>query len=133
MGNPGAGQATKVVNQAIVGVGFALMTEAVLLAEALGLDTSLVPRALAGGLADGAMLQRIFPAIAARDFTPPLGYVRQLAKDLKAVHHTSTALGCALPLVENATLRFSAYADDGGAQADSRSLILREGPADRSR
>jgi len=35
MGEVGAGQITKIINQAIVGVGFALIAEAVMLAERL--------------------------------------------------------------------------------------------------
>lgn len=126
MGPVGAGQTAKVINQAIVGVGFALMTEVVLLAEAAGLDAALLPRAMAGGLADSALLQRIYPAVAARDFEPPLGYARQLAKDLNAVRAMGQELGYVSPLADQAATRFLAYVDAGGGDADSRSLILHE-------
>jgi 3-hydroxyisobutyrate dehydrogenase len=124
MGPCGAGQTTKAINQAIVGAGFALMTEAVMLAEAAGIDAKRLPEALAGGLADGALLQRIFPAIAARNFDPPLGYAPQLSKDLDATRDMAQALGCTLPLVEKAAERFAQYVAQSDAHADSRSLIL---------
>src|SRR3546814_3705754 len=58
MGPPGSGQTAKILNQAIVGAGFALMTEAVLLAEAAGIDAARLPQCLGGGLADRVLLDR---------------------------------------------------------------------------
>ena len=54
MGPAGAGMAAKMLNQLIVGAGHAVMAEAVVLAEAAGIDAARLPECLAGGLADSA-------------------------------------------------------------------------------
>lgn len=123
MGPLGAGQTAKVLNQAIVGAGFVLMSEVALLAEAAGIDASRLPSCLAGGLADSMLLQKIYPRIHARAFNPPIGYARQLSKDLQAVRTFARDNGCDLPLVEEAAERYAAYVDSGAAMADSTSII----------
>jgi 3-hydroxyisobutyrate dehydrogenase len=82
MGPVGAGQTTKIVNQAIVGASYVLMAEALALAEAAGIDAKGLPACLAGGAADSSVLQRLYPQMAARDFAPPRAYARQLLKDM---------------------------------------------------
>jgi 3-hydroxyisobutyrate dehydrogenase len=57
MGGPGAGQATKLCNQVIVGSLIAVLAEAVRLAEVAGVDAKMLPEALKGGFADSAPLQ----------------------------------------------------------------------------
>ncbi|MBK1658797.1 NAD(P)-dependent oxidoreductase [Paracraurococcus ruber] len=123
LGETGAGQAAKMVNQAVVGAGFLVMAEALAMAEAAGLDAAAVPAALAGGFADGALLQRIWPLMQARAFDPPLGYARQLQKDLHAVQDYAAGLGLDLPVVGAATGRLDAYVGQGHAMADSVSVI----------
>jgi len=58
MGPTGAGQATKAVNQLIVGGTFALLAEAVALARAGDVDAARLPGAMAGGFADSTLMQR---------------------------------------------------------------------------
>lgn len=123
MGPVGAGQVTKVVNQAIVGSGFVAMAEALHLAEAAGIDAAALPACLAGGLADSALLQRIYPLMQRRAFDPPLGYARQLLKDLKAVKGVAQDLALSLPGVETAADRFASYVGQGNAMADIVSII----------
>jgi 3-hydroxyisobutyrate dehydrogenase len=123
LGEVGAGQAAKMLNQAIVGAGFVLMAEALAMAEAAGLDAAALPAALAGGFADSALLQRIWPLMQRRAFDPPLGYARQLQKDMHAVEEFARGLGLDLPVVAAATGRFDAYVDQGHAMADSVSVI----------
>ena len=90
MGPTGAGMATKMLNQLIVGAGHAVMAEAVVLAEAAGIDPARLPECLAGGLADSALLQKLYPRMVKRDFAPQ-GYVRQLLKDLEMVNEFAGA------------------------------------------
>ncbi|WP_334159485.1 NAD(P)-dependent oxidoreductase [Achromobacter insolitus] len=123
MGPVGAGQTAKIINQAIVGAGFALMSEAVLLAEASGIDAARLPDCLKGGFADSVLLQKLYPRILERRFDPPIGYARQLAKDMSAVQAHAREAGCDLPMVEEAARLFSRYVEAGGALADSASLI----------
>jgi 3-hydroxyisobutyrate dehydrogenase len=133
MGPVGAGQTTKIINQAIVGAGYVLMTEAVRLAEAAGIDAARLPSCLAGGFADSALLQSLLPRIHRRDFEPPAAYARQLLKDLKAVDAFAKACECELPLVSAAARRYEQFVSAGNAMQDPASLIRlyeRLGPAD---
>ena len=123
MGPAGAGQTTKVLNQAIVGTGFVLMAEALAMAEAAGLDAAALPAGLAGGHADGSLLQKIYAQMQRRDFEPPTSYARQLLKDLKAVKAFAHDLDLELPLVETAVARFADYVAGGNEMVDSASVI----------
>jgi 3-hydroxyisobutyrate dehydrogenase len=123
MGPVGAGQTTKVLNQAIVGTGFVLMAEALAMAEAAGLDAAALPAGLAGGHADGSLLQKIYAQMQRRDFEPPTSYARQLLKDLKAVKAFAHDLDLELPLVEAAAARFADYVARGNEMVDSASVI----------
>lgn len=123
LGPPGAGQATKVINQAICGIGYVVLAEAVRLAEAAGLDATRIPAALAGGHADGVLLRYAFPRMAAREFDPPASLVRQMLKDLRNVEAEARRLGLALPMVEAAARRFQAYHDSGAALLETASII----------
>ena len=123
MGPTGAGQTAKIINQAIVGAGYVLMTEAAVLAEAAGIDAARLPECLAGGFADSTLLRKLYPRIQRREFEPPAAYARQLLKDLKAVSAFAREHGCELPLVEEAGARYAAYVDAGNAFADPASLI----------
>jgi 3-hydroxyisobutyrate dehydrogenase len=105
-----AGQTTKIINQAIVGVGYVLMGEVLALAEASGIDAARLPAALAGGMADSTVLKRIYPQQQARDYDPPRGYARQLDKDLKNVMAFVQELGLDLPLVARAAARYHDFA-----------------------
>ena len=121
IGALGAGQTAKIINQAIVGVGYVLMAEALALAEASGIDAARLPMALAGGMADSTVLKRIYPQQQARDYDPPRGYARQLDKDLKNVLAFVTKLGLDLPLVQRAALRYHDFAADN-EMADSAAV-----------
>ncbi len=121
LGPVGAGQTAKVLNQAIVGVGYVLMAEVLALAETTAVDPALLPKALAGGLADSSILQRIYPLMQAEDFSKPLGYARQLDKDLKALAAFAESHGVDLPVVRAAVARYAEYAA-GNDMADSASV-----------
>jgi 3-hydroxyisobutyrate dehydrogenase len=123
MGPVGAGQTTKIVNQAIVGTGYVLMAEALTLAEAAGIDAARLPECLAGGFADSALLRRIYPQMQARAFEPPLSYARQLLKDMKALKAFAHGLALELPLVETAVERYARYVEQGNEMADSASVV----------
>ena len=123
MGPLGAGQTTKIVNQAIVGTGFVVMAEALTLAERAGIDASRIPACLAGGMADSTLLRQIFTQMQQRAFEPQKSYARQLLKDMKAVEKFAHGLGLDLPVVEGAVHQFAAYVDGGGAMTDSAAIV----------
>ncbi|WP_287496398.1 NAD(P)-dependent oxidoreductase [Pandoraea sp. CB10b_02] len=101
MGDVGAGQTTKLANQAIVATTLAGLAEAFVLAKRSGIDTAAVPSALQGGWADSVLLQTLWP----RMVTPPehaSGTVRVMLKDLDAIAeltHTSATVQRVLPEV----------------------------------
>ncbi|MDR7949495.1 NAD(P)-dependent oxidoreductase [Achromobacter aegrifaciens] len=90
MGEVGAGQTTKLANQAIVATTLAGLAEAFVLAKRSGIDTAVLPSALQGGWADSVLLQTLWP----RMVTPPeqaTGTVRVLLKDLDAIAELAEA------------------------------------------
>jgi 3-hydroxyisobutyrate dehydrogenase-like beta-hydroxyacid dehydrogenase len=97
MGPSGAGLVAKMINQMIVGCTHAVMAEALVLAEAAGIDAARVPECLAGGHADGTLLQRLYPRMVARDFAPQ-GYARQLLKDLEMVNEFAGGMKAPAPM-----------------------------------
>lgn len=123
MGGIGAGQIAKNINQAIVGSGFVLMAEALRLAEQAGIDAAAIPACLSGGLADSALLQRIYPQMQQRAFDPPQSFARQLLKDMNAVTTFAEALGLSLPMVRTARDRYASHIARGHGMADSAAII----------
>jgi 3-hydroxyisobutyrate dehydrogenase len=122
MGPLGAGQMTKVINQAIVGTNYVLMGEVLAMAEAAGIDAGKLAQCLKGGMADPTVLQRIFTQMQARDFHPPRSYARQLNKDLHAVGRVAEALGLDLPVLETAVRQYDRYTSAGNEMQDGASV-----------
>jgi 3-hydroxyisobutyrate dehydrogenase len=122
MGPLGAGQTTKVLNQAIVGVNYVMLGEILAMAQASGIDAEKLPLALKGGAADSVLLQRIFPVMLNRQFEPPKGRAGQLGKDLRAVAAFNAVLGLDLPVVARAIDQYVAYVDAGNDDKESASV-----------
>ena len=123
MGPVGAGQATKMVNQVIVGSTFAVLAEALILAEKAGIDAARVPECLAGGYADGTMLQRMYPRMVERAYTPPAGYARQLLKDLDMVHDLAKAVQAPTPMTAQAANLYRLAVARGLAELDTIAVL----------
>jgi 3-hydroxyisobutyrate dehydrogenase len=123
VGEVGAGQVAKTVNQAIVCASYVLMAEALALAEAGGLDAARLPECLAGGHADGEMLRQIYPQMQARAFEPPRSLARQILKDLRSVAKFAQARGLALPMVDTAARQYARHVESGAGLQDSTTLI----------
>jgi len=122
MGPPAAGMATKMLNQLIVGAGHAVMAEAVVLAEAAGIDAARLPECLAGGLADSALLQKLYPRMQRREFAPQ-GYVRQLLKDLEMVSEYAAGLKAPTPLMSEALQLYRIVAHLGHTELDTAAVL----------
>jgi len=97
MGAAGAGQATKLVNQLLCGLGFLAVAEATELALKSGIDAAMVPKALAGGRADSALLQEYMPRYVQNDLRRT-GRIDNMVKDLKAVVALAEQSDADLPL-----------------------------------
>jgi 3-hydroxyisobutyrate dehydrogenase len=122
MGPTGSGLAAKMLNQLIVGAGHAVMAEAVVLAEAAGIDPARLPECLAGGLADSALLQKLYPRMVKRDYAPQ-GYVRQLLKDLEMVNEFAGALKAPTPMMSEALTLYRMLAHLGHTELDTAALL----------
>ena len=102
MGACGAGQTTKLVNQLFCALAFQAVAEAVKLAEAGGVDPARIPAALAGGRADGRILQEFMAKFAARDFTPT-GSLGNMLKDLDSIQAFALKTKTPMPLTSAVT------------------------------
>ena len=122
MGPSGAGLAAKMINQLIVGCSFAVLAEAVGLAEAAGIDAARIPECLAGGYADSSMLQKVYPRIVARDFAPQ-GYARQLLKDLEMLNEFAGGLKSPLPMSGQALSLYRMLIHLGYAELDTAAVF----------
>jgi 3-hydroxyisobutyrate dehydrogenase len=92
VGEIGAGQTVKLVNQILVVVNALAMSEALLFAQAGGLDLQKALQAVAGGAAGSWMLSNRGPQILARDWRP--GFTIDLQqKDLRLVLEAAAQLG----------------------------------------
>ena len=134
MGPAGAGLVAKMINQLIVGCTHAVMAEALLMAEAAGIDAARIPECLAGGHADGTLLQRLYPRMAARDFAPQ-GYARQLLKDLEMVNEFAGGLKAPAPMTGEALSLYRMLIHLGYAELDTSAvfkLYERDGQRDAS-
>lgn len=122
MGPPGAGMVAKMLNQLIVGAGHAVMAEAVVMAEAAGIDAARLPECLAGGLADSGLLQKLYPRMQRREFAPQ-GYVRQLLKDLEMVSEFAAGLKSPTPMMGEALQLYRILAHLGHTELDTAAVL----------
>ena len=122
MGPSGAGLSAKMINQLIVGCSFAVLAEAAALAEAAGIDAARVPECLAGGYADSAMLQKVYPRIVERDFAPQ-GYARQLLKDLEMLNQFAGGLSAPIPMAGQALSLYRMLVRLGHAELDTAAVF----------
>ena len=129
MGESGAGQATKLCNQVIVGSLLPVLAEAVRLAEAAGVDAAALPEALRGGWADSIPLQVFVPRMATRAWEPPLGAADVMLKDLDNALALAREAGVTLPMLQDAAQRYRLLAARGlGGQEPSALVTLLDAP-----
>jgi 3-hydroxyisobutyrate dehydrogenase len=96
VGGQGAGQMAKLVNQVLVVVTMQGVAEALLLAQAGGLDLGRTLAAVGGGAAGSWMLNNRGPQVIRRDWRP--GFTVDLQqKDLRLVLEAADELGIPLP------------------------------------
>jgi 3-hydroxyisobutyrate dehydrogenase len=122
MGPLGAGQVTKMVNQVLVLSNYCVLAEALVLAEAGGVDTSRIPAALGAGYAGSNMLQRLYPRLVARDFAPA-GYAFQALKDLDMVHGLAKELKVPTPMASQAATLFRTLVSKGHGELDGIAVL----------
>ena len=122
MGPVGAGLAAKMINQLVVGVGHAMIAEAVALCGSAGIDAARIPECLAGGYADSNVMKAYWPRMVEGDFAPR-GYLRQLLKDLEMVSKWAGELKAPLPQLSQALSLLRLAASHGYSELDSSAVI----------
>jgi 3-hydroxyisobutyrate dehydrogenase len=122
MGPIGAGQATKLVNQALCLTNYCVVAEGLRIAEAYGVDAAKIPAALAPGLANSAVLQAIYPRMVARDYEPR-GYARQILKDLEMLHEATREHHLAMPMTTQALTLFRLLVAQGKSELDGAAIV----------
>ena len=124
VGPSGAGQLSKLCNQAIVAITIGAVAEAMLLAEMGGADPAALRQALKGGFADSTILQQHGQRMTEGNFVPG-GLSKFQLKDLDNVLDQAKACGLSLPMTEMMQDRFGHFVNNmDGADQDHSGLFL---------
>jgi len=122
MGAVGAGQTTKLCNQAIVTSTVAAIAEAVTLAQKSGIDAARLTEALAGGWADSVLLQTFVPRMTQTGL-PPLGALKTFQKDVDTVAATAFETATPMPVAGTVQQLLRLAAAMGLANADFAAFV----------
>lgn len=122
MGGAGAGQTTKLCNQAIVTATVAAIAEAVGLARRSGIDATKLPDALAGGWADSALLRTFVPRMTAAH-VDPIGALKTFQKDVDTVAAAAMQTGTPMPVAGTVQQLLRLAAAMGLADADFSAFV----------
>ena len=121
-GPAGTGQATKLVNQTLVLTNYCVLAEALRLAQAYGVDARKIPQALAPGHAGSNLLNALFPRMIAEDFTP-LGFARQVLKDLEMLQGAAREKHLAMPMASQALTLYRLLVAAGKSELDATAVV----------
>lgn len=122
VGPHGAGQVVKAANQLVVGGTYALVAEAIVLMEALGVDAGKGLDVLAAGLAGSTILERKRASMLARQFAP--GFRIDLHhKDMGIVTDAARQAGLALPAATLTSSLIAAGRAQGLGSLDHSALL----------
>lgn len=122
MGEVGAGQATKLINQALVLSNYCVIAEACNLGNRFGIDVSKIPDALSSGYAGSNLLNDLLPRMVENDFEPR-GYARQILKDLHMLQDAANALNVSMPMAGTANSLYSMLVSQGKGELDGAAII----------
>lgn len=122
VGDSGAGQYVKMLNQTLVSNTYLMVAEVLNFAERIGIDAAAVPEALRGGHGDSTLLQQMWPKMLARDFTVT-GTLDTLMKDLGMVREIAQERAAPMPLNALVAETIRKRIQDGHGQDDVSSLF----------
>jgi len=122
VGDSGAGQTTKLVNQILVGIHIEAMGEAFLLATKAGVDPMKVYEAIKGGLAGSNVLNAKVPLVLERNFKPGFK-IRLHRKDLKNALEAARTLGLSLPVTEMVQEMITGLVESGKGDDDHGGIV----------
>ena len=122
-GGIGAGNVTKLCNQAIVAVNIAAVSEALMLDKKAGVDPEAIYQAIRGGLAGSTVMDAKAPMIMDRNFKP--GFRIDLhIKDLVNVMDAAKSVDSPIPLTVQVFEMMKILHADGNGQNDHSALAL---------
>lgn len=123
VGPAGAGQTVKAANQLTVAGHLQLLSEAIVVLQAHGVDMTAAMEVLGGGLAGSTVLQRKAPGMVARTFEP--GFRVDLHhKDLGIVTAAAREAGVAIPLGAHLAQLMGAVRAQGHGGLEHSALLL---------
>ncbi len=123
VGDVGAGNIAKLANQAIVAVNIAVVAEALVLAQKLGVDPGAVVQAIQGGLAGSNVMNAKAPMMLDHRFDPGFRVALHL-KDLTNVLAASHQVAAPMPLTA-AVFELMTQLKASGHEAEDHSALLR--------
>lgn len=122
VGDNGAGEVAKACNQMVMVAAIQACAEAMLLAQAHGVDAAKVREALMGGSASSRMLDVMGDRMIRRDFAAGIE-ARLHHKDFGILMDEAARLGAPLPIAAQVWQQLNALMSQGGAHDDTSSLI----------
>ena len=123
MGKSGTGQKAKLINQLLTWVNQAVVCEAMLLAEKVGIDLTELNKVLLTSWGRSWMLERsVERYIIPRDFESPSG-VELMVKDYNLILQMAEKAGCAIPIAVEAKKPYDIAMESGLAKKDPSVII----------
>ena len=123
VGKTGSGQVAKLANQAIVGITIGAVSEALILAEAAGVDPKAVRKAIKNGFAGSPILEIHGKRILDKNFEPGGKCSTQL-KDMNNIIETAKNHKIHLPLSEKIKKLYEKIVEEGKSNLDHSALYL---------
>ena len=123
VGKTGSGQVAKLANQAIVGITIGAVSEALILAEAAGVDPRAVKNAIKTGFAGSPILENHGKRILENNFKPGGKCSTQL-KDMNNIVETAKTYNIHLPLSEKIEKLYDLLVKEGKSNLDHSALYL---------
>jgi 3-hydroxyisobutyrate dehydrogenase len=123
MGGPGTGATIKLINNMLSGTATAAIAEAVIAAEAAGLDRAATLEVLAEGAAGSRLLKTRMPKMFGRDFAPQF-QLQLMEKDLRYFLLLAQELDRPMPVAALVRSQFQAARRSNLGALDSSALFL---------
>ncbi|EAG7022498.1 oxidoreductase [Listeria monocytogenes] len=121
-GDAGAGQHTKMVNQIAIASNMIGVTEAIIYAEAAGLNPSRVLDSISGGAAGSWSLANLIPRVLKDDFSPGF-FIKHFIKDMGIAISEAKQMGLELPGLTLAEKMYQMLAEQGLSEEGTQALI----------
>jgi len=121
-GPPGSGQTAKLCNQIAIASNMLGVCEALVFAQAGGLNPDTVLESICGGAAGSWSLTNLAPRMLAEDLDPGF-YVKHFIKDMRLALEAAWEEGLDLPGLQLALRRYRELEEKGGGDLGTQALI----------